>query len=65
MNIKLVVVLFLVFFKDEKKYFEVVDVFDQFEFWVCEIYSKVGLCVLIDLDYVLFGLVVGFFVRLD
>lgn len=67
MSIVLVVVLLFVFMKDEKKYVEVVDVFDQFEVWVREIYLKVGRCVFFYLEYVIFVLVIVVFliVRFD
>ncbi|KAK2569260.1 hypothetical protein P5673_006167 [Acropora cervicornis] len=39
-----------VLMKDEKKYADIVDVLDQLEEWVKEIYVKAGLCVLQDTD---------------
>lgn len=44
MDTKSTVVPFPVLIKDEKKYAEVVDVIDQLEAWVHEIYLKAGLC---------------------
>ena len=44
MNIKSTVVPFPVLMKDEKKYADVVNVLDQLEAWIHEIYSKAGLC---------------------
>ena len=43
MDAKSVVVPFPVVMKDEKKYAEVVDVLDQLETWIHEIYSQAGL----------------------
>ena len=45
MKEKSVVVPLPVLMKDEKKYADVVDVLDQLEDWVMEIYVKAGLCV--------------------
>lgn len=44
MNIKSTVVPSPVLMKDEKKYADVVDVLDQLEAWIHEIYYKAGLC---------------------
>jgi hypothetical protein len=44
MNQKSNVIPFPVLLKDEKKYCEVVDVLDQLESWVHEMYLKAGLC---------------------
>ena len=45
MNFNSVVVTLPVLLKDETKYADLVDVLDQLEAWVREIYSKAGLCV--------------------
>ena len=52
MNFKSAVVTLPVLLKDEKKYADVVDVLDQLEAWVREIYSKAGLCVPLEEGHV-------------
>lgn len=52
---KLEVVIMLVLMKDEKKYFDCVDVMDMFEDWVYEIYIKVFGVVGINVFLLLFG----------
>ena len=44
MNFKSVVVTLPVLLKDEKKYSDLVDVLDQLEAWVREMYLRAGLC---------------------
>ena len=46
MGTQSVVVPLLVLMKDEKKYSDLVDVLDQLEVWVREIYAKAGRCAL-------------------
>lgn len=65
MRIQFVVVFLLVFMKDEKKYLDLVDVLDQFEVWVCEIYVKVGFCNFVEEDYILLVLFILVLFRLD
>ena len=52
MNFKSAVVTLPVLLKDEKQYADVVDVLDQLEAWVREIYSKAGLCVPLEEGHV-------------
>ncbi|KAJ7380627.1 hypothetical protein OS493_006962 [Desmophyllum pertusum] len=52
MSSESVVVPLPVLMKDEKKYAEVVDVLDQLEVWVREIYSRAGMCAPPDEEHV-------------
>ena len=52
MSTRSLVVPLPVLMKDEKKYSDLVDVLDQLEAWVREIYVKAGLCAPLDEDHV-------------
>ena len=53
MGTQSVVVPLPVLMKDEKKYSDLVDILDQLEVWVREIYAKAGRCAPPDEDHVL------------
>ena len=55
MSSQSVVLPLSVFMKDEKKYSDMVDVSDQLEVWVREIYAKAGLCAPLSEDHILPG----------
>ena len=52
MGTQSVVVPLPVLMKDEKKYSDLVDILDQLEVWVREIYAKAGRCAPLDEDHV-------------
>ena len=52
MSLQSVVVPLPVLMKDEKKYSDVVDVLDQMEVWVRDIYSEAALCASPDEDHI-------------